>query len=184
MIPSDYYYANRANGWWSSPDGFDPLDKVISALKLGLFSGVSGGLLYAYANQKTIDHIATFGKIIKATVPICATSLVFISTSYVAARIRDKNDLINNLIGASFMYPIIRAYFPMCYSITLTSATMILLTITRGTNKLGTKPLDHTIPLYQSNNSHYDWYLWSKNKPPGEPYVKYKNDSGFFFGKV
>ncbi|XP_076756625.1 uncharacterized protein LOC143426836 [Xylocopa sonorina] len=182
MPPNDYYYPNRGNGIWSSPDGCDPLNKIISALKAGFIVSVPITLLVQRKFGAKFESPSTFGRLIQVSVPVCGASLLFTCASFIAARVRDKNDTLNSVIGAAALIPLVRHFYSFSYTIPVMGAIFATVITMRELNGIGTPTLDQRLPYYGRDRTNLDWYLWSQNKPPEEPYIKYKN-SGFFFWK-
>lgn len=164
-----YYHPNRENGILSSPDGQDPLDKLISAMKPCFLVGCGLGITLQALKHGTLETPATFGKMLYAAFPLTGMGFFFATGSVASARIRGKNDTLNSLVGLYTTIPILRKFLPLSYMLPVLSGGTFLTVMLRELNE-PEKPVHREYREIDACNA--DWGIWSKAKPASEPYIK------------
>lgn len=91
--------------FYDKPDGHQPFQKLLASMKLPVFVSCSFGMLDALMKKNgKVDTYATFGNILKRGLPLCGLSLFFTTGTFAAARIRNKDDPLNHIIGGEYIF--------------------------------------------------------------------------------
>ena len=113
MILTKYKYFEK-------PDGEDPLGKVLSCLKIGLYASVPVTItdIMAHTQCKTFTH--AFQRAVFWMVPLNGIAVTFPSIMFISASIRGKDDALNHAIGAIGTLPIFRAWLRLPFPLIVT----------------------------------------------------------------
>ncbi|XP_017887437.1 uncharacterized protein LOC108629341 [Ceratina calcarata] len=166
-----YYHPNRENGILSSPDGQDPVDKLISAVKPCFLVGCGGGLAIQGFRYGNLETPAAIGRMVQVAFPLCGMGFFFATASFASARIRGKNDTINSLVGLYSTVPILRKFLPLSYVLPVLSAGTFLTVLLRELNE-PEKPTTESAMSRELDACNLDWWTWSRVKPESAPYIK------------
>lgn len=92
MILTKYKYFEK-------PDGEDPLGKILSCLKIGIYASVPVTItdIMAHSHCKTFTH--AFQRAVFWIVPINSIAVTFPSIMFISASLRGKDDPLNHAIG-------------------------------------------------------------------------------------
>ena len=105
---------------FEKPDGEDPLAKLLSCLRIGIYASVPVTItdIMAHTQCRTFTH--AFQRAVFWMVPINAIALTFSSVLFISASIRGKDDALNHAIGAIGTLPIFRAWLRLPFPLVVT----------------------------------------------------------------
>lgn len=101
----DYKYHN-------SPDGTEPLEKIIATSKYGFTAGLATGIYECGMNEAINGPLKAANCMAFHVIPLTAIAATFAATTYAATKIRGKDEPLNYAIGAmvssSIIYKVLK----------------------------------------------------------------------------
>ncbi|CAK9826505.1 hypothetical protein ANTRET_LOCUS4345 [Anthophora retusa] len=134
--------------FYDIPDGERPFERLAYGLKVPAAVGFAVGWTY---------HISRVG-------------FFYLGGSFIAGRIRQKEDELNHVIGVLTAAPLVRKFLNFRSTfIVVTYAALFLSFFKYTTMELR----DKEELRFPKPTGSYDWYIWSKQKPADAGYLTY-----------
>ncbi|XP_017792661.1 PREDICTED: uncharacterized protein LOC108574563 [Habropoda laboriosa] len=166
----------KTNNFFKAPDGEKPFQKIYTSFKVTSGVGILLGLTRSCLTDANMYNHITVGRVIHTTFPIVGFGFLFASGTFIAGNLRKKDDDWNHIIGALTTAPLVRKFFSFHTTVVIVTYMCILAAVCKSSiMHLKTEGFDINKELkitYSANT--FDWYYWSKTKPPNTTYLDRK----------
>ncbi|CAK9826504.1 hypothetical protein ANTRET_LOCUS4345 [Anthophora retusa] len=156
--------------FYDIPDGERPFERLAYGLKVPAAVGFAVGWTYHISRNPDFHNAKTTARVLYTAFPFIGVGFFYLGGSFIAGRIRQKEDELNHVIGVLTAAPLVRKFLNFRSTfIVVTYAALFLSFFKYTTMELR----DKEELRFPKPTGSYDWYIWSKQKPADAGYLTY-----------